>query len=350
MKAKAIREQREAEEASKSPANASTTAPSGVKRSYSSMTSETPATVRDASKSRPLDTIRPARNFTKFVDYDFSKMTDTKGGFLTEEDDPHNRALHMGDGKREQKPANMTQKEWERQQLLQSLRRERAGPFEPAISVLEDKSKQKTCRECGNLEIDWKWEEMLKCCVCSSCKEKFPEKYSLLTKTEAKEDYLLTDRECFISPIARNTLADIVSFLAELRDEDLLPRLERPNPHKSTWNNMMLFLRYQVEEYAFSDKKWGSPKALDSEFERRENDKKKRRETKFKSKLEDLKKRTRVDAYRRNRKGATGGNFGDDLGSGRHVHQWGRSIENPETGIGVKKCVDCGMEVEELEF
>lgn len=208
MKAKAIREQREAEEASKSTSNATT----GVKRSYSSMTAETPATVRDASKSRPLDTIKPSRNFTKYVDYDFSKITDTKGGFLTEEDDPHNRALHMGDGKKEQKPANMTQKEWERQQLLQSLRRERAGPFEPAISVLEDKSKQKTCRECGSLEIDWKWEEMLKCCVCNACKEKFPEKYSLLTKTEAKEDYLLTDREYLMSSVPR-LCADWPCFL-----------------------------------------------------------------------------------------------------------------------------------------
>lgn len=139
-------------------------------------------------------------------------------------------------------------------------------------------------------------------------------------------------------------------LLAELRDEELLPRLERPNPHKSTWNNMMLYLRFQIEEYAFSPKKWGTPEALDAEFERRESDKKRRREAKFKTKLEDLKKRTRVDAYRRNRKGAAGGNFGDDMSGGRHVHQWGRSIENPETGIGVKKCVDCGMEVEELEF
>lgn len=159
--------------------------------------SDTPATVRDAranTTNRPLDAIKPARNFTKFVEYDFSTMKDTKGGFLTEEDDPFNKALHARDGKREEKPENMTQREWERQQLLQSLRRERAGPFEPAISVLEDKSRQKACRECGNLEIDWKWEEMLQCCICNACKEKFPEKYSLLTKTEAKEDYLLTDR------------------------------------------------------------------------------------------------------------------------------------------------------------
>lgn len=113
---------------------------------------------------------------------------------------------------------------------------------------------------------------------------------------------------------------------------------------------MMLYLRCQVEEYAFSQKKWGSPEALDAEFERRENDKKRRRDTKFKEKLHDLKKRTRVDAYRRNRTGPAGGNFGDDLGGRKHVHQWGRSTEDPETGMGVKRCVDCGMEVEELEF
>ncbi|KAL1983259.1 hypothetical protein VTN96DRAFT_357 [Rasamsonia emersonii] len=337
MKAKAIREQREAEEAKKAAAAAAAPSVTGVKRSFASMTaSDTPATQRDgrangASTDRPLDAIRPARNFAKYVDYDFSKMTDTKGGFLTEEDDPYNKALHVRDGKEEQKPAHMTQREWERHQLLERLRRDRAGPFEPGLSVLDDKSQQKTCRECGSLEIDWKWEECFKCCVCSGCKEKYPEKYSLLTKTEVKEDYLLTD--------------------PELRDQELLPHMEKPNPHKATWNNMMLYLRYQVEEYAFSPKKWGSPEALDAEFERRESEKKRRREAKFKTKLQDLKKRTLVEAYRRNRNGAAGGNFGDDLGGGgRHVHQWGRAVENPETGIGVKKCVDCGMEVEELEF
>jgi DNA-repair protein complementing XP-A cells len=159
-----------------------------------------PSTVRDArttgpSSDRPLDEIKPARNFTRYVEYDFSKMTDTKGGFLTQEDDPFNKALHVPDDKEAQKPANMTQREWERQQLLQSLRRNREGPFEPGLSVLDDESKQKTCRECGSLEIDWKWEEQLRCQICHSCKDKFPDKYSLLTKTEAREDYLLTDRK-----------------------------------------------------------------------------------------------------------------------------------------------------------
>lgn len=212
MKAKAIREQREAEEAQRAAAASHPTTTSqpvaGAKRSFAAMTaSETLATSRDGrannatASNRPLDAIRPARNFTKYVDYDFSKMTDTKGGFLTEEDDPYNKALHVKDEKAEQKPAHMTQKEWERHQLLKSLRRDRAGPFEPGLSVLDDRHNQKTCRECGSLEIDWKWEEAFKCCVCSACKEKYPEKYSLLTKTEVKEDYLLTDRECI--PVER---------------------------------------------------------------------------------------------------------------------------------------------------
>lgn len=253
-------------------------------------------------------------------------MTDTKGGFLTVEDDPHNKALYARDA--EEKPAHMTLKEWERHQLLKSLREQKAGPFEPGIAALREADKK--CRECDNIEVDWKWLEIFKCAVCNSCKDKFPEKYSLLTKTEAREDYLLTD--------------------PELKDEELLPHLERPNPHKSTWNNMMLFLRYQVEEYAFN-KKWGSAEKLDEAFVKREEDKKKRKQDKFKSKLLELKKRTRVEAYRRNRQaGGGGGNFGDDIGNGgKHQHVWGRAVEN-EDGIGVKTCVDCGMEVEELEL
>lgn len=124
-------------------------------------------------------------------------MTDTKGGFLSAEDDPFNKALHAT--KQDEKPAHMTLKEWERHRLLKGLRNRKEGLFEPGLG-LDAKSQSKKCRECGSLEIDWQWEEVFKCDVCHRCKEKFPEKYSLLTKTEAKNDYLLTDREwasCF---------------------------------------------------------------------------------------------------------------------------------------------------------
>ncbi|KAI0025080.1 DNA repair protein [Xylariomycetidae sp. FL0641] len=380
LKAKAIRDQREAAARAAGAPSVSRT-PSGFiasddvhipntrKRAHDAISGtvrvgQTPSTSRDGrangaspvkgggaeparDKNKDEDAIRPARKFTKFVDYDFGKMTDTKGGFLSTEDDPWNKAMSgstaSGNAKakngapeaQEERPKGMTVQEWERLQLLKKLRRQKAGPFEPGLSALADEKERKKCCECNSLEIDFVWEEVFGCAVCNVCKEKYPEKYSLLTKTEVKEDYLLTD--------------------PELRDEELLPHLSRPNPHKSHWHDMMLFLRYQVEAYAFGDRKWGSADALDAEFARREADKKTRREAKFKAKLLDLKKRTRTDAYRRQqgRFGGGGGGkaeFGDAIAhGGKHVHEWGRVVET-EDGATVKTCSVCKMEVEELEF
>ncbi len=328
LRAKALRTQQEAatkRAESAQPSNSTSIA--GQKRPHSD-------TVRDARQSNSTsqpggtkeDLVRPARKFQKFVEYDFSKMTDTKGGFMTQEDDPYNKALNAP--QKDERPANVTLKEWERTQLERRLRQQRAGPYEPGLSVLTGEA-QKKCGECKSLEIDWQWEEGLHVQVCNACKEKFPEKYSLLTKTEAKEDYLLTD--------------------PELKDTTLLPHLRKPNPHKSTWNDMMLFLRCQIEEYAFSDQKWGSAENLDAEFLRRQQETKDRKEKKFKSKLNELKRRTRVDAYKRARVGG-GGEFGDTIGRGKHEHEWGASVEDPETGMTKRRCVECGMEVQELEF
>lgn len=155
--------------------------------------------------------MRPASHkFAKYVDYKFSAMTDTKGGFLSAEDDPWNKSMsggsadQRGQGGPEQKPAHMTAAEWERLQVIRSLQRNKVGPFEPGLSVLSDEKTRKKCRECGTVEIDFVWEEVLHCAVCAKCKDKFPEKYSLLTKTECKQDYLLTDRECLpLCPLPR---------------------------------------------------------------------------------------------------------------------------------------------------
>ena len=112
---------------------------------------------------------------------------------------------------------------------------------------------------------------------------------------------------------------------------------------------MMLFLRYQVEEYAIKQK-WGSAEALDAEFERREEQKKRRKEAKFKEKLLDLKKRTRTEAFRREQSGAKGpSKFGDVVAGGKHVHNWGNAVEN-EDGMTDRTSFECNMEVEEMEF
>ncbi|CAK7233775.1 DNA repair protein rad14 [Sporothrix curviconia] len=308
----------------------------GIKRRHDAIAvTDLPANHRNAGSGQDVE-IRPAKNFAKFVDYNFSAMTDTKGGFLSTDDDPFNKALQDGRKPQDAKPAHMTVTEWERMQTIRNLKRLKQGPYEPGLSVLSDAKEQKRCGECDSREIDWVWEEVFHVCVCNPCKDKLPDKYSLLTKTECKEDYLLTD--------------------PELKDEELLPHLSKPNPHKSHWHDMMLFLRCQVEEYAIKTK-WGSAEALDAEFERREADKKRRKEAKFKEKLLQLKKKTRTEAYRRNARGknsaddeALATTFGDAVGrQGRHAHEWGRAIEN-EDGMSVKRCISCGMEVEELEF
>jgi DNA-repair protein complementing XP-A cells len=202
LKAKALREQSIARQSAESqpartPAGFLVTediAVAGRKRAHGSISTSVPESSRDARNVPTKDEgIQPARKFKKYVDHDFSKMTDTKGGFLSAEDDPWNKALHAPDNSGEKKPAHMTLKEWERLQLLKSLRARKEGGLEPS---LEFGAKQgKRCRECKSMEIDWQWEEVFGCSVCGKCKEKFPDKYSLLTKTEAKDDYLLTDRK-----------------------------------------------------------------------------------------------------------------------------------------------------------
>lgn len=368
------------------------TASAGTKRTYTSYNaSNTPSTIRDAAAASPhkrdqngflpppkdIDLIQPAKNFgrSEYIEYDFSKMTDTKGGFLSTTDDPHNKAMWTGTrgDKEDQKPEGISLVEWERERIRKKLRENRAGPFEPGISIMnavdgrdqldseadiaaaEAAAEGSTvaaapvikgkyidnlrdikgkCRECNTLEIDWKWQDVFGIGLCPSCREKYPDKYSLLTKTEARDDYLLTD--------------------PELKDEDLLPHLERPNPHKTNWNNMQLFLRLQVETYAFSAAKWGSPEALDEEYEKRQKIAKSRKEKKFNKKLEDLKKKTRIEAYKRAKFGDGGvqAQFGDKIKfmGDKHVHEWGRSVLDPETGMTKKRCEECGMEVEELEF
>ena len=91
-----------------------------------------------------------------------------------------------------------------------------------------------------------------------------------------------------------------MTLIAELRDSEAMPHLLKANPHKSTFHNMMLFLRYQVEDFAW--KKWGSPEALDAEFERRTAEKKKKKSKKFEEGLKELRRRTREGVWQKRKR------------------------------------------------
>ncbi|KAI5308333.1 hypothetical protein KEM55_005981, partial [Ascosphaera atra] len=186
LKAKALREERERQLRQNAPSPGSLAGqkrpaaiPSSQRDARRLKDGQTPSTATVISDkptpSRPLDEIRPARNFTRFVEYDFSKMTDTKGGFLTAEDDPFNKALHSRRGiDGEEKPAHMTQREWERLQALKAMRENRSNPFEFGPEYLKSKEAVR-CRECESTEVDWKWWDTFRCAVCNECKDKFPE-------------------------------------------------------------------------------------------------------------------------------------------------------------------------------
>jgi DNA-repair protein complementing XP-A cells len=119
-----------------------------------------------------------------------------------------------------------------------------------------------------------------------------------------------------------------------MRDEEAMPHLLKANPHKSTYANMLLYARYQVEEFAW--KKWGSPEALDAEYERRVSEKKKRKNKKFEDSLRELRKKTKESVWQRRK---------DE----EHEHSFGPS-EKTEDGITKQICHTCGftLEFEEL--
>lgn len=256
--------------------------------------------------------IRPSIHKADYIEYDFSTMQDTFGGFVS------NRKVDKNGN-----PIEMTLTDWKNQQLEKRNNAVRGDADEDDLPPMDLQNAPK-CYECGSVDLDKKMLEVFNCRVCKSCKEKHPEKYSLLTKTECKEDYFLTEPE----------LADLTLFR----------RIVKENPHSGTFSRMQLFLRYQIEEYAF--KKWGSSENLDKEWLRREEMRKNRREKRFNNKLKDMRKKLRAEELTRNLRSHR---------DKKHVHEWsfperkkpvdGQDV--PENAF-VKRCVDCGMEVEEI--
>ena len=111
---------------------------------------------------------------------------------------------------------------------------------------------------------------------------------------------------------------------------------------------MMLYVRYQVEEFAW--KKWGSPEALDAVFYRREEEKKRKRGKKFEEGVRDLRRRNKEGIWQKRQ---------DE----KHVHVYGAVEKRPnksktrrtrqaseseeeEEGVGIQRCGECGLTIE----
>ncbi|KAH8992049.1 hydrophilic protein [Lactarius akahatsu] len=252
-----------------------------------------------SKKPPPAGKLQRDSRLGKYFDYDLSKMVNSKGGFLVEDDKEADDDLKS------------KERERERQRAMQNLD---PRTFVIFVAIYLDPSRNPKCHDCGSVDIDQTYRKVFRCLVCDKCKNDNVEKYSLLTKTECKEDYLLTD--------------------SELRDEELLPHMLKANPHKSTFANMMLFCRYQVEEFAWN--KWGSPEELDAEWKKRTAEKDKKKKKKFEQGVRELRKRTREGVWQK-RKDA------------EHKHEFGETTTN-EDGVDVQVCHDCGFTIEVEEF
>lgn len=271
--------------------------------------------LRDASSNRnpslkepkkPLEMIRPSIRKEDYIEYDFSTMKNTYGGFINQEDGD----VHNG-GER-----SKTLEEWQEEQRNRRMLFEDEPP--PMHIALAPK-----CHECNiNIEMDPLMKKIFHLQVCKTCVKNHPEKYALLTKTECKEDYFLTD--------------------PELNDKALFDRLDKPNPHSGTFSRMQLFVRYQVEKFAFE--KWGGEEGLDKEWQRREEGKNMRREKKYQQKLNEMRLKTRAQEYTTRLKELKHGK--------KHVHEFSEPFDGGknEDGVGVQKrrCLTCGLEVVEI--
>lgn len=259
--------------------------------------------ITDKNNSKRKEYNPPSINKKDYIEYDFSTMKDSKGGFINLEDQPPNPLSADSD--------NKTLEEWKERQRKQQI----VHDLPPQLDI-ENAPK---CFECGSVELDANfWQNFNNVRVCRRCIKEKPEKYSLLTKTECREDYLLTD--------------------PELKDTALLPRVEKPNPHG--FSRMQLFCRFQVEEYSW--KKWGSAEGLDQEWARREENRLSRKDKKYKKSLLEMRKKTRAEEFTRKLRN------GYSLGE-RHIHDWSAPLSIPgKDGWILKRCIDCGVETEEI--
>lgn len=113
--------------------------------------------------------------------------------------------------------------------------------------------------------------------VCDLCKNNNT-KYSLITKTDAKFEFLLKD--CDLD-----------------KRTPVLKFIKKKNPHNPRWGDMKLFLRIQIEKRALEI--WKTEECLMEEKVLREQRKEKQKTKKRCNQLEKLRKTVRSSIYNR---------------------------------------------------
>ncbi|KAK6642857.1 hypothetical protein RUM43_004359 [Polyplax serrata] len=143
--------------------------------------------------------------------------------------------------------------------------------------------------------------------VCDKCRDN-DDKHALITKTEAKNEYLLKDCDF-------DKRGPPLKFIS------------RKNPHNSNWGEMKLYLQLQIEKRALEI--WGTPEALEQEREQREEKKEKTKFKKYQKQMKVLRMNVRSSLY--------------DRTSISHTHEFGPEI-HVESDTYKHTCSVCGFE------
>ncbi|OMJ18915.1 DNA repair protein rad14 [Smittium culicis] len=255
--------------------------------------------------SIPKQKMKKSKLSSNYYDYNLAEIKRSNGGYIM----PQNTTDELGDTDAKSSLYN------HKTRFISDLRK----LYKSFCALLNGPESSPQCIECGSIDLDSIFFEIYNICVCRKCKDEIPEKYSLLTKSESKQDYMLTEEE--------------------LCDRELFKVWIRPNPHRSTYSNMILYVRQEVEKFAI--KKWGSLEELDKQFEKRELLKKERKDKKFQKSIQDLRKRTRTEEWRKKRENAY--KIPD-----KHEHNFINTNKNGESDS--KSCSICGLTVEVEEF
>ncbi|KAG5863778.1 hypothetical protein JTB14_012923 [Gonioctena quinquepunctata] len=165
-----------------------------------------------------------------------------------------------------------------------------------------------SCEKCEKtFATSWLFDNFNYKC-CDTCKD--PEVHKLITKTEAKDIYLLKD--CDLD-----------------KREPPLKFIKQKNPHNSRWGDMKLYLKIEVEKRAMEV--WGSEEELEQQREQREEKRVMAKTKKYEKNLKELRKGMRSSLY-------------DRTSAGPHTHQFGPETYDEEEDTYHRKCTSCPYE------
>ncbi|XP_076178535.1 DNA repair protein complementing XP-A cells homolog Xpac [Ptiloglossa arizonensis] len=165
------------------------------------------------------------------------------------------------------------------------------------------------CDECKTEFKDSNLLQIFELTVCDNCRD--PKgKHSLITKTEAKQEYLLKD--CDFD-----------------KREPPLKYITKKNPHNANWGEMKLYLQLQVEQRALEV--WGSEEKLLEEKELRDTKREGTKVKRFNKKIKQLRMQVRSSLY-------------DKTTKASHTHEFGEETYNEEDDTYIHTCTTCGYE------